>query len=417
MTGRELFAHRWLPKEGLGPLHNEHSCVGCHFRGGSGGGGPNEKNVDLLSVSVPPAMNAASQRKFVAQIHKLHPHFSRSTPNIVLHRFSVHPEYGLWRFGVLGMAAPRKLDAVHQLRALAVREHRMRQETLVTTVRNRGISLQLSERSTPGLFGAGQLDQISRDLLESIAANQATLPSGVSGRFSGRFGWRGQTRSLSEFVLGACANELGLQTENHKSALDPLKPEMSDRTDDLSAAESEKLIRFVSSLPAPKRVVPSDAQQKALVSNGESLFHSIGCAECHVRDLADVKDVFSDLLLHDMGPESGDPVAANPETRLVGQVSSPGTGYFGGGSVDVFEEIASNVTQEWRTPPLWGCADSAPYLHDGRAPNLHHAIMMHAGEATHSRRRYESLDEASRHRITAFLQTLRAPDAESLRQS
>jgi len=22
---------------------------------------------------------------------------------------------------------------------------------------------------------------------------------------------------------------------------------------------------------------------------------------------------------------------------------------------------------EWRTPPLWGVADSAPYLHDGRA--------------------------------------------------
>src|SRR4029078_2651726 len=31
------------------------------------------------------------------------------------------------------------------------------------------------------------------------------------------------------------------------------------------------------------------------------------------------------------------------------------------------------------TPPLWGIADSAPYLHDGRAPTLGDAILAHAG--------------------------------------
>ncbi|MCA9158050.1 MAG: hypothetical protein KDA72_06970 [Planctomycetales bacterium] len=28
------------------------------------------------------------------------------------------------------------------------------------------------------------------------------------------------------------------------------------------------------------------------------------------------------------------------------------------------------LQREWKTPPLWGGADSAPYLHDGRAETL-----------------------------------------------
>ena len=41
----------------------------------------------------------------------------------------------------------------------------------------------------------------------------------------------------------------------------------------------------------------------------------------------------------------------------------------------------TNLAQEWRTPPLWGVADSPPYLHDGRAYTLEDAIRLHDGEA------------------------------------
>jgi CxxC motif-containing protein (DUF1111 family) len=34
---------------------------------------------------------------------------------------------------------------------------------------------------------------------------------------------------------------------------------------------------------------------------------------------------------------------------------------------------------EWRTAPLWGVADSGPYLHDGRANSLAEAIELHGG--------------------------------------
>ena len=39
----------------------------------------------------------------------------------------------------------------------------------------------------------------------------------------------------------------------------------------------------------------------------------------------------------------------------------------------------------WLTWPLWGLADSAPYLHDGRALTIDDAIRAHGGEAQAAR--------------------------------
>lgn len=69
----------------------------------------------------------------------------------------------------------------------------------------------------------------------------------------------------------------------------------------------------------------------------------------------------------------------------------------------------SNVAQEWRTPPLWGVADSAPYMHDGRAETLLEAIAMHGGESEKTRERFLNLSFSDREAVIAFLGTLRAP--------
>ena len=47
--------------------------------------------------------------------------------------------------------------------------------------------------------------------------------------------------------------------------------------------------------------------------------------------------------------------------------------------------------EEWRTPPLWGLRDSAPYLHDGRAATLEEAIELHGGEASDLAARFQGL--------------------------
>jgi CxxC motif-containing protein (DUF1111 family) len=124
-----------------------------------------------------------------------------------------------------------------------------------------------------------------------------------------------------------------------------------------------------------------------------------------------VQGIFSDLLLHDMGPGLEDPVAAFPERVKVGTISIGG-GYSGGGSVDVFAENSTRIRQEWKTPPLWGARDSAPYLHDGRARTLTEAIAAHGGEADSSARRFEQLGEPEKSAILSFLQSLASPSPQ-----
>ncbi|NND99415.1 MAG: hypothetical protein HKN47_19015 [Pirellulaceae bacterium] len=69
----------------------------------------------------------------------------------------------------------------------------------------------------------------------------------------------------------------------------------------------------------------------------------------------------------------------------------------------------TNFNQEWRTPPLWGVRDSAPYMHDGRAETLLEAIAMHDGEGAATRDRFLNLSLPDRHAVIAFLNTMVAP--------
>lgn len=69
----------------------------------------------------------------------------------------------------------------------------------------------------------------------------------------------------------------------------------------------------------------------------------------------------------------------------------------------------TNFNQEWRTAPLWGLRDSAPYWHDGRAETVLEAIMMHDGESAGTRDRFLQLSYEDRQDVLAFLDSLVAP--------
>jgi len=58
---------------------------------------------------------------------------------------------------------------------------------------------------------------------------------------------------------------------------------------------------------------------------------------------------------------------------------------------------------------LWGVADSAPYLHDGRAETLEEAIKLHGGQAAMSMRRFGDLTISEQDFLVEFLKTLHAP--------
>ena len=106
-----------------------------------------------------------------------------------------------------------------------------------------------------------------------------------------------------------------------------------------------------------------------------------------------VEQIYSDLLLHRMGaPLVGGGSYNEPPAPLPDV--SPG------------EEPRPD---EWRTPPLWGVADSAPYMHDGRAATLEEAIRLHGGQGADAAQRFAKLRGYQQAHLVAFLKTLRAP--------
>jgi hypothetical protein len=459
--GRELFARTWSPDDprchggdGLGPVYNATSCVACHGLGGPGGAGPVDQNVELASgigyILSPTGPMVILDRLFSekagldmvaadpdpADMVRIHPGF-RDATSTVLHRFGVEPDYSRWRATFRSQSRPVPALPTFSFPERSVRGPRYnrfsrrratvrfpsREKRAVTpggisytadrqcrpfepvTAGDRAIlracldqmgakdvAIGITARNPPPLFGTGLIDGLADTEFERVARQQ---PSSTRGRVHrlkdgriGRFGWRAQVASLEDFVLNACANELGLEVPGHHQAVSPLAPDSQARGLDLTAEECAALVEYVRSLPAPVSLHPSDAQAAAAVANGGKLFQSIGCASCHSPDLGSIRGIYSDLLLHNMGEELSDP-----------------------GSYDTEDSASRDHLKrgEWRTPPLWGVRDSAPYLHDGRARSLVQAVALHGGQGAVSAHRFRALGPGQQSQVLAFLNSLAAP--------
>jgi len=436
--GEEMFMRQWKAGDshtptgdGLGPMFNARSCAECHSLGGIGGAGKNENNVDLLSLLLPAHKEKIDRNKFRLSMTQLHPAFAEGTPfvrpSITLHKFGVNPEYSEWRHKFLATVAPNDADlpnvkakrnhssAFHSAGTIATQTTAVSQATGTPMP----ISFRRTQRNTPALFGVGLIDSIADEVIQQAAKEQAKQHTGVKGQVAlsgsggvGKFGWRGQTASLKEFVMGACANELGLQVPGQEQPVDPLDPAHKSPGLDLTQEQCDDLTAFVGSLPRPTQRDPLSAMDAERLTTGEHLFNKTGCAVCHMERLGSVTGIFSDLLLHDMGPALADPVPANSRVASVEHATRSFSGGYNGGAgpsgADVFVDAPPETLREWRTPPLWGVADSAPYLHDGRAATLQEAILAHGGEATSARKSFAALPTLERGKILAFLDSLTA---------
>ncbi len=200
--------------------------------------------------------------------------------------------------------------------------------------------------------------------------------------------------SLPEFTLQACSSELGLEVPGFARAAPPWKSHYKAPGIDLTREQCDTLTRFVASLPRPS-VRPADSTEQAgAIERGRQLFASVGCAVCHRPKLGDVDGIYSDLLLHDMGHELSD-----SGSYTVLEIASK----------DKSKQPRAANELEWRTPPLWGLRDSAPYLHDGRAATVADAVALHGGEGMAAAQAYKRLSEKEREQVELFLQTLAAP--------
>ena len=384
-AGRELFNHEWTAHDpltrgdGLGPVFNAASCVDCHSQGGPGGGGPVSKNVTVYGLVGDPKGLPASG---------------------VVHQKAVKPEFQ----ETLDLLRP----GLRHAPSIPLAE-------LVDRTRARPTDIVITQRNTPALFGDGLIDAVPDDSLighmrEHMTASRIVGLNGakdpkVKGRIArladgriGRFGWKLEFASLQDFVKAACANELGLSNPGRPQATPLGKRAYQQPGTDLTDEQCVMMTDFLRGLPAPIQEWPTDPHQADEARRGRTVFTSLGCADCHSKDLGPVKELYSDMLLHDMGVEL-----------------ESSTGYYGAiipqpvVANDKFAVTEQPTPGEWRTAPLWGVGDSGPYLHDGRAATLAQAVEFHGGEAVDMAGRFKTLPQTDRDALVAFLKTMRAP--------
>jgi CxxC motif-containing protein (DUF1111 family) len=265
--GAMLFVTPFTPEQGLGPVFNHRSCVGCHAVPSAGGMGP-----EGLGTATRVGRLTASGFDALA---------GRGGP----------------------VARARSVDELGSRCDLApgISEH-----ANVTSVRN-----------APGLYGSGLIDAIPD---ERIAAGAIPRGDGVHGRAHrvhgadgseriGRFGWKADTVTLQQFVADAFRNELGITSPLAPMDLAPAgQPGRARCAGESAALEDDGSIvdavtAFLVGLPPPAA--------RAVSPRGAALFATIGCEACHSESLASPAGpvrLYSALLLHDLGPDLDDKV-------------------------------------------------------------------------------------------------------------
>jgi CxxC motif-containing protein (DUF1111 family) len=285
------------------------------------------------------------------------------------------------------------------------------------------------------LFGAGLIEtipdsEIVRNQASSAAAKQAAGIRGrpnvlltgnsITGRPNrngndgtiGRFGHKAQNKSLLIFSGEAYNVEMGIsnlafpterdETEgcrdlavspNSEAAFEPepgTPPSPYPAVDGLSSIE--KFTVFMRFLAPPKQSDRVNNASPASITSGSQSFADVGCALCHTPSLktypkasipamsGKTVNLFSDLLLHDMGRGLADGIQQ-------GQASG----------------------REFRTAPLWGLGQRLFFLHDGRTSDLRQAIFEHysdGSEANAVTRRFFDLRDAQQQDVLNFLRSL-----------
>lgn len=299
---------------------------------------------------------------------------------------------------------------------------------------------RMSVRSAPHLAGMGLLEAVPESALAALVASSAADPDGVAGKLQiivdptdknirrvGRFGWRGTSATVTQQVAAALNNDMGVTTSMYPThacgqASDGSACRSADaRGPELSDADVELISRYTSLLAVPaqrhfagqqplgtpgNKVVAQTAAERAAelgaettmqarVVRGAALFAQARCVACHVPTLntgpnhrfAELRNQtirpYTDLLLHDMGPELAD---------------------------NYPQGVASG--QEWRTAPLWGLGllskinPDTRYLHDGRARTIEEAVLWHGGQGQKSRDRFKAMSADDRQQMIDFIKSL-----------
>jgi len=277
-------------------------------------------------------------------------------------------------------------------------------------------------------FGSGLIENVDDSTLLNNQAANLNNNLGISGTFNhngndgtiSRFGWKAQNKSLHIFSGEAYNVEMGISNllfgqdrplpgEDQTGRGLPTNclnlggngyPEDANNPAASGAGvldDASAFANFMRTLapPPPGGVVLNGVAVTAQsISNGRSLFSSIGCATCHNPTVGKTQkskitgslsnaavNAYSDLEIHHMG------------STLVDNVSQGGAG-----------------GDQFRTAPLWGLGQRIFLLHDGRTKDLLSAIEAHesnGGEATQVESIFDNnLSSSQQQDILNFLRSL-----------
>jgi CxxC motif-containing protein (DUF1111 family) len=384
-------------EEGLGPTMNLDGCGGCHSQPAIGGTSP----------AVNPQVAFANKHGMTNRV----PPFIIANGPVREARFVRNPD-----------GSPD--GGVHGLFTIAGHEAapgcRLAQPDFVRQLNNRNVIFRIP---TP-VFGAGLIEAIpDSEILKNQSAQADVKRSvGIRGRPNfllsanaisgqanrngndgtvGRFGWKGQNKSLLIFSGEAYNVEMGITngqfpTErgdeseacnlatlpNSDTSLHGEAPEVLSSIDLFTF-----FMRFLAP-PTPSTTQPGGAES---ITRGRGLFATTGCALCHTQSMRtynasvtamryQTANLFSDLLLHDMGRGLADGIQQ---------------GQAGG--------------REFRTAPLWGLGQRLFFLHDGRTSDLKQAIREHysdGSEANAVTQRFFNLNDTQQQDLLNFLRSL-----------
>ena len=402
-AGKDDFAEEEAAADGLGPTMNLDSCGGCHLQPALGGTSP-PVNPQIAFATKNGATNTVPS--FIARSGPVREaRFVRNSDGT--------PDGG-----------------VHDLFTIAGRADapgcRLAQPDFETELARRNVIFRIP---TP-VFGAGLIEQIPDQAILANRAESAPLKQQmrirgranitlagrtISGQANNngndgtvaRFGWKAQNKSLLVFSGEAYNVEMGITNELFQTERDETPScQFTTVPNDVTKTDAKTLIEGISAIekfaffmrflasPMPSADVPGGA---ASISRGRELFGSVGCALCHTPTLytgdstvaalrKQPVNLFSDLLVHDMGPGLADGVTQ-------GQAGP----------------------SEFRTAPLWGLGQRLFFLHDGRTSDLLEAIRAHksgsvflgnASEANAVVKNFNYLRETQKQDVLNFLRSL-----------
>lgn len=237
------------------------------------------------------------------------------------------------------------------------------------------------------------------------------------------FGRKGEFATVREFDVDAMGFHLGMQSTELVGV--DVDADGDGIINELKKGDLSALSIFNTTMDRP---IQSNQDEEALA--GLDLFNTIGCADCHSPQLnthnkilpykvignnhAPFEDSFYTTDLSSRPARFSENSQGGLEVNLFSDLKKH---FMGEELKETFSLATNKQNGEFITARLWGIADTAPYLHDGRALTLESAISLHdnpGSEAAQAGSSFKALIDEDKLNLIKFLNTLRTPPRPNL---